>query len=182
MARVGAAQRKALLLLEAGVALAFAGSPRTSFRIMRHVAREWRAIDRAVLRSAIQRLYQSKLIDTRDHPDGTTTIILTEEGKQRCLTYRIDEMSVQRPKSWDRKWRLILFDIPEKRRAIRDALRHHLRRLGCHELQRSVFVHPFDCRDEVEFLIEFYQARPFVRFAIADDIDNALHLKQKFKI
>lgn len=180
MARVGVNQRKILLLLEAGAALALSGSPRTSFRILEQVSREWRRIDAEALRDSIRRLYQSRLIDTRDHPDGRTTIVLSQEGKEKCLTYKLDELGVARPKSWDKKWRIIVSDIPEKRRRARDALREHLRQLGCYEFQKSVFVHPFDCRDEIDFLIEFYQLRPFVRFIIAEDIDNALHLKQEF--
>lgn len=182
MVRVGATQRKVLLLLEAGVALTLSASPRTSFRILKHLGRQWRAINASVLRSSIRRLYRSRLIDARDHADGSTTLVLTEEGKRRCLTYKINEMEIKRPERWDRKWRVITFDVPERHRKLRDALRHHLRQLGCHELQKSVFVHPFECRDEVEFLVEFYQARPFVRFLVAGEIDNALHLKQKFQI
>ncbi len=182
MAKIGANQRKVLLLLQAGAVLGLSGSPRTAFRILEHVRREWQKIDAEALRDSIRRLYQSKLVDARDHPDGSTTIVLTGAGKQRCLTYQLDDIKIKPPETWDRKWRVILFDVPEKRRRIRDALRHHLQRLGCHELQKSVFVHPFECRDEIDFIIEFFQARPFVRFIIAEDIDNALHLKQKFRI
>ena len=180
--KIGPNQKKILLLLQAGAILALSGSPRTAFRVLKHVSREWKKIEGEALHDSIRRLYQSKLIDARDHPDGSTTITLTAGGKQRCVTYRLDEMRIERPETWDRKWRVILFDIPEKRRRIRDALRHHLRRLGCYELQKSVFVHPFECRDEIDFIIEFFQARPFVRFIIAEEIDNALHLKQKFRV
>lgn len=182
MAKVGMNQRKILLLLEAGVALALSGSPRTSFRILKQVSREWRRLDAEALRDSIRRLYQSRLIDARDHPDGSTTLVLTQEAKKKCLTYKLDELNIARPKSWDKKWRIIVSDIPEKRRRVRDALREHLRKLGCYELQKSVFIHPFDCRDEIDFLIEFYQVRPFARFIVAEDIDNALHLKLKFRL
>ena len=180
--RPGKNQRKILLLLAAGAALALSGSPRTAFRVLRYAGKEWKAIDEEALQDSIRRLYQSKLIDAKDHPDGSTTITLTKDGKKKTLTYKLDEMRIKRPEAWDRKWRLIIFDIPEKHRRIRDALRRQLNGLGCFELQKSVFVHPFECRDEIDFLIESYQARPFVRFVVAEDIDNALHLKQKFRI
>lgn len=182
MPRLGKNQRKILLLLEAGAAIALSGSPRTAFRVLGAVRREWKRIEAEELRASIRRLYQSRLVDARDHPDGSTTITLTAAGKLKALTYKIDEMKIRRPPSWDGKWRIILFDIPEKRRKIRDALRHHLRQLGCYEFQKSVFVHPFECRDQIDFIIEFYQARPFVRFIVAGEIDNALHLKHKFRL
>ncbi len=180
--RIGSTQRKILLLLEAGLVLAISGSPRTAFRVLRYVEHEWRKIDAEALRESIRRLYRSRLIDARDHPDGSTTIILTDAGKKKVLTHKLGEISIKKPKTWDRKWRVITFDIPERHRKVRDALRHHLRQIGCVEFQKSVFVHPFDCRDEVDFLIEFFQARPFVRFILAEDIDTALHLKQKFHL
>lgn len=180
--KIGPNQKKILLLLEAGATLALSGSPRTAFRILEGAHREWERIDREALRDSIRRLYQSQLIDARDLPDGSTRIVLTQEGKGRTLAYKFDEMTIRRPKSWDGKWRVILFDIPEKRRRVRDAFRERLRQLECYEFQKSAFVHPFECRDEIDFLIEFYQARPFVRFIVAEDIDNALHLKQKFRI
>lgn len=180
--KVGSTQRKILLRLEAGMALALSDSPRRFFKILGYAQREWRRINQAALRDSIRRLYQSRLIDSRDHPDGSTTIVLTEAGRQKALGYKIDEMKIRRPKTWDKKWRIILFDIPEKRRKIRDALRRHFRELGCHEFQKSVFVHPYECHDEIDFLIEFYQARPFVRFIVAEEIDTALYLKHKFRI
>ena len=178
----GKHQRKILLLLEAGVALSLSGSPRTCFRIIRECGRELRRIEARALREAIRKLYENKLVDARDNPDGSTTITLTQEGKYKALTYKLDAMEIKRPASWDKKWRVILFDIPEKRRKLRDALRRHFRELGCYELQKSVFVHPFECRDEIDFLIEFYHTRPFVRFLVAEHIDNARHLEQKFRL
>ena len=178
----GRNQRTILLMLEAGAALALSGSPKTYFRILRHVKREWQKIEEQAMHAAIRKLYESKLIDARDNPDGTATIVLTQDGKKKALTYKIDEMEIRKPKSWDGKWRIIIFDIPEERRKTRDALRQHLQQLGCLELQKSVFVHPFDCRDEIDYLIEFYQIRRFVRFIVADSIDNAIHLKYKFRL
>ncbi len=46
--------------------------------------------------------------------------------------------------------------------------------------QKSVFISPFECKDEVNFVIEFFNLRPYVRFITATEIDNALHLKNQF--
>ncbi len=182
MPAIGKNQRKVLLLLETGIALALSGSPLICFKVLKRAGKEWQKIQAEAMRDSIRRLYQSKLIDARDNADGSTTIILTQEGKRKALTYKIDEMKVAKPKVWDKKWRVILFDVPESRRKMRDALRYHLLQIGCRELQKSVFVHPFDCCDEIDFLIEFYQARSFVRLIVADYIDNAPHLQHKFRI
>ena len=109
-------------------------------------------------------------------------MVLTDKGKQKALTYNLDEMKIKKPKHWDKKWRIVLFDVPEKARKIRDAFRYHLKQLGFYEFQKSVFIHPYDCKDEIDYLIEVYDARRFIRFVIADSIDNELHVKVRFKL
>lgn len=178
---LGATQQKILLLLGAGVALALSSSPQRSFRVIKIAARAWRDINMRELQRSIRKLYASKLITAKDNPDGSTTIELTQEGQRKVITHNMDQIKIKKPRLWDKKWRIILFDIPERRRKVRDAIRYHLRQLGCYELQKSVFVHPFECRDEIDFIIEHYHARPFVRFIRAEYLDNELHIKQKFK-
>jgi DNA-binding transcriptional regulator PaaX len=38
---------------------------------------------------------------------------------------------------WDEKWRIVAFDIPEKFKTGRDALRRKLKEVGFHELQKK---------------------------------------------
>lgn len=178
----GEIQQKILLLLLAGLALGLSGSPLRYFQILESAGKEWKEIERRALRRAIKRLYESKLVDEKQNKDGSITIFLTENGKKKALTYQLDEMKINKPKKWDKKWRVILFDIPENRKAIREILRYHLKRLGFYEFQKSVFVHPYDCKDEIDYLIEFYDIRKFVRFMVADSIDNELHLKEHFDL
>src|SRR3990167_2211250 len=64
---------------------------------------------------------------------------------------------------WDKKWRVVIFDIPEKSRMARDALRRKLKELEFRELQKSVFVHPYECKKEIDFIIEFFNLRHYVR-------------------
>ncbi len=178
----GEIQKKVLLLLMAGLALGLSRSPKTSFQIIREIGKEWKEIERQSLKRAIKGLYHSKLIKEKENPDGSITLILTDKGKEKALTYDIEKMEIKKPKKWDDKWRIVLFDIPERTRKTRDAFRYHLKQLGFYEFQKSVFVHPYDCQDEIEYLIEFYNARRFIRFIIADSLDNEIHLKSHFKL
>jgi len=178
----GEIQQKVLLLLLGGLALGLSGSPKKYFQIIKGIKEGWREIDNRALRRAIRGLYQSKLISEKQNSDGTITMILTDQGKKKALTYNLDKMEIKKPGQWDKKWRVVLFDIPNNRKRIRDALRYHLKNLGFYEFQESVFVHPYDCKDEIDYLIEFYDIRKFVRFIIAEEIDNELDLKYHFKI
>ena len=75
-----------------------------------------------------------------------------------------------------------MFDVPERTRRLRDSLRFHFKEMGLMEFQKSVFVYPYPCEKEIEFIVEFYNARKYVRFIVADNIDNELHFRQKFKL
>lgn len=176
----GEIQRKISLLLLGGLALGLSGSPRASFQILKGLTKEWREINKQSLKRAIKSLYESKLIDEKQNKDGSITIVLTENGKKKALTYQLDEMKIKKPAKWDGRWRIVLFDIPDNRKKIREALRFHLKSLGFYEFQESVFIHPYPCKNEIDYIIEFYNIRKFVRFVIADFLDNELHLKQHF--
>lgn len=176
----GTVQRKLLLLLVGGLALGLSGSPVGFFRILRMIGREWEEIERQALRRAIRDLYASKLITTRDNADGSVTITLTQTGRKKALTYQLETMRIPTPRQWDGRWRLVIFDIPEKQKKARDALRYHLKRMGLRELQKSVFIIPYPCADEIDFLIEFFQLRRHVRQLTITSIDNELHLRKLF--
>lgn len=180
--RLGYTQKKILLLLMGGLALGLSGNPFASFKIIKAIGKDWEKINKEALRESIRRLYRSKMIDMRENSSGSCTIILTRNGKDKALTYKLDEMEINKPSKWDGQWRIVLFDIPENQRKIRDAFRHHLKQLGFYEFQKSVFVHSYDCRDEVDYLVEFYRARKYIRFIVANSLDNELHLQTYFDI
>src|SRR3989344_3426892 len=181
MTRKGAIQKKVILILLAGVALSFARTPSKQIRIIKDVRKEWKEIDDRALKAAVKSLYSSKLINQKNNRDGTTTFELSEEGKHLALTYDIDNMKIYKH-PWDKTWRIVPFDIPERIKKVREALRLHLKNLGFKELHRSVFVLPYECKNEIEYIIEFYNARRFIRYIEASHIDNELDLKHKFDL
>lgn len=50
---------------------------------------------------------------------------------------------------WDGWWHLTAFEVPERRRAARDALRRLLIELGAAPIQSGLYVHPYDLFDLV---------------------------------
>ena len=45
-------------------------------------------------------------------------MVLTDKGKNKAITFKIDSMEIKKPKQWDNKWRIVLFDIPEKHKEL----------------------------------------------------------------
>ncbi len=183
MARgLGDTQKKVLLLLSAGLGLSFSRSAKDHLRVIRGTVKEWEKINQHSLRKAIKGLYVSKLVGWQEKTDGSVELTLTNKGKNKVLIYNPDYLKISRPKKWDKKWRIVIFDIPEKQRSARDSLRSYLKKLDFYELQKSVLVHPYPCDDIFDFLVEFHNIRKYVRFILADDLDNSLHLKSIFNL
>ena len=174
-------KQKILLLLLAGATFGFSYTPSHQYRILKTLSKEWRKIDRENLKKEVRNLYRSRLIEAKENPDGSLTYVLTNKGKVKALTYHFQEMKIKE-NQWDNKWRAVIFDIPEKVKASRNALRDKLKELGFYELQKSVFVFPYECKDEIDFIIEFFNLRKYVRYGIFDFIDNDLHLRKVFHL
>jgi DNA-binding transcriptional regulator PaaX len=129
----------------------------------------------------LKRLQDQKMITIGQKGDKTV-IELTKKGKKRVLKYKLDEMKIKKPKKWDGLWRIVIFDIPEKKKIARDALRRKLKELDFVKIQKSVFVHPYPCRDEIDFIKEIFEVRPYVNLIIAKSIDGEARLKCHFKL
>ena len=52
-------------------------------------------------------------------------------------------------KRWDGKWRLVVYDVPETLRVLRDRIRAKLCSLGFARLSASVWISPHDLRSEI---------------------------------
>lgn len=110
-------------------------------------------------------------------------IRLTDEGRKRAGIYQINDLEIKKPKKWDSKWRIVLFDISEKKKIKREAFRSKLRELGFYPFQKSAWIHPYDCRDEVELLKDFFGlSKEEFSLIVAQDIGNSIFLKTVFKI
>ena len=94
--------------------------------------------------------------------DGKTKIRLTQAGHTRVLEYQADEMKIPKQTPWDKKWRFVIFDIPEKKKLARNIFREKLRVLGFVKVQQSVWRHRYPCRPEIEFLTHLYQIHRYV--------------------
>ena len=82
-------------------------------------------------------------------------VALTEKGHAMIETIHASEYRIPEPAFWDGKWRVVMFDIREKRRKARSQLRSLLSGAGFLRLQDSVWIHPYPC-DEFIGLVRAY--------------------------
>src|SRR3989338_2348265 len=102
---------------------------------------------------AVNRLRERGLIERVDTEKGTA-LRLTSKGVRLTETIEEEEKlyEIKKPKRWDTKWRIVIFDIWERRRSVRDRLRSILRTNGFVKVQNSVWVYPYDCEELFVFL------------------------------
>jgi DNA-binding transcriptional regulator PaaX len=108
-------------------------------------------------------------------------IKLTKKGHIRWQKLLIDQPL--RSEKWDQKWRLIIFDIPNRSKNARDALRNSLKRMGMFQLQESVWLTPYPCQHELEALRILYHLSPSaVRLVEATQIEGDDLLRNHFRL
>lgn len=121
----------------------------------------WEKFNKSRARYYVDRLEKQNLIK-RAIKNHQKCYILTDKGRRFILKYDMAKLQLTKPKKWDGRWRMVIFDIPEKKRVARDALREKFNNLGMYQLQKSVFIYPFDCKKEIDFISDY--------FGVANDI------------
>ena len=104
-------------------------------------------------------------------------VSITKKGKRRLQQFKIRKITLPRQKTWDGKWRLFVFDVPEKFSYARNAMRDNLKRLGFYNIQRSVLAYPHACREEVGMIANYYGLDEYTTYIETSfiDIDDELH-------
>ena len=106
---------------------------------------------------------------------------ITARGNKTISSYLERNLKIEKPASWDGKWRVIVFDIPEELRLVRDKFRRRLLVLDFVMIQKSVFCHSVECRKEIMFLIKLYELEPYVTYLETTEITTSMNIEQVFR-
>lgn len=133
-----------------------------------------------IVRQEIEKLATKKLILIFEK-NGEQAIRLTDKGRRELLRYQLKEKRLEQ-KTWDKKWRLVIFDIEEKRRYARDRVRQEMQSFGFEKLQDSVWVYPHECEQAIALLKAQYKIGKELVYIVARDIENDGWLRKKFDL
>ncbi len=133
--------------------------------------KNWSKIKRKRVYEAIRRLNQKRLIELKQRGDELY-IEITENGKKLIKNFDYDNIELPSHKKWDKKWHLVIFDVPEKKNKERRALSVKLKDLGFYPLQESVFIYPYDCQNEIDFVCEFLLISRYVNYCVVETLDK----------
>ena len=128
------------------------------------------------------RLRKEGCIDVKEQ-NHQLYISLTEKGRRKAGMYQINDLKIQVPRKWDGKWRIVMFDIAELARIKREALRGMFRNLHLYPLQKSVWIHPYDCKDEIGLLRDFFGlSQKEVQYIVAEYVEDEQRLRKIFDL
>lgn len=118
------------------------------------------------VRAAISRMNKQGWVQS-EKVGNKSYYSLTQRGQNR-----IDEAGKRifklMPENWDGKWRILMYNIPEDIRHVRDELRKELVWSGFGSMSNSMWISPNDLQSQVNNLIEKYDIENYVDFFIAE--------------
>lgn len=110
-----------------------------------------------------------------------TIITLTERGRRRRFEYEYENIKIAEPAKWDKSWRLLMFDIPDEAKTIRDSFRKKLKNIGFMPFQKSIWIYPYPCENEIDFVSEYLRIGKYLTL-LTVRIDNDSPLREKFNL
>ncbi len=115
--------------------------------------------------------------------NGQLHIRLTAEGRKEAAKYRINDLKINCSKQWDRKWRIIIFNLSQKEKSKKQAFLRKIKELGFHDLQKNVWIMPFACGKEIKVLREFFNLDvKDLRIIETKDLEQDKIFKNIFKL
>ena len=134
------------------------------------------------INQTLQKLFEKGLIEFKLNSQGVKCARLTKKGRVKLERYRLAELKIERPKHWDGKYRLVIFDIKEWKRGTRGRVRRWLEHLGFVRLQNSVWVFPYECEEVVALLKSHFRIGQEVLYLRVESIENDYWLKKEFAL
>ncbi|HEY4506223.1 MAG TPA: hypothetical protein VJJ24_02165 [Candidatus Paceibacterota bacterium] len=163
-----------------GLAVSAFALPNIGVIMKMFMPRKENKVDRQKIRRAIENLKKNDLVQVKPSESYIESEIrLSRAGKELL---EVESLVLPKPKKWDEKWRIVMFDIPEPFGLARRALSLKLRELGCYHYQNSVFVYPFDCRKEVEFIKKYFGFNSGIKYVEANTLEDQEKLEDFFKL
>lgn len=139
----------------------------------------WKQFNPSYLKRTLERMRKEKLVKIVER-DGQQIVELTKNGRRRIIKYSLENLSIDKPGVWDGRWRLVLYDVPHRRKQLRDVFRQTLKSLGFYQLQESVWLFPYPCEAQVSFLREFYGVGNEVFYAVATKLEDDVPYRTYF--
>lgn len=142
--------------------------------------KQWKKFNRYLLKRNLKRLHEQKIVEIVEE-NGQQLIKLTQKGRTKYLRFKLEDLSTKGTR-WDNKWRLVLYDVNKLKRTKQDAFRRMLKQMNFYPLQKSVYLTPFKCKEEIEYLREYFNLGEEVLLLEVSKLENEKYYKDYFGI
>jgi virulence-associated protein VapD/predicted transcriptional regulator len=130
----------------------------------------------------LKRMVRKGLIKFVDR-GGELKVIITDKGRKMARDLILDDFNqFERPEDWDGKWRIVVFDIPERKRKLRNIIRFHLKKIGFLQIQGSVWVYPYPCEEIVTLIKTNFNFDNEVVYLTTESFEKDIKFKKVFKL
>lgn len=159
----------------------FAAMAPNAVRLLKHVDMDWisKRDPRQRLHECMSRMRRKGLVKFNER---TRRYELSDSGTRRAEEIDVGTAKISAPLRWDRRWRIVMFDISEKRKPLRRSIARLISRLGFYRLQDSVWVHPYDCEEIIALLKLKKGVGLELRYVIADAIEYDKPIREHFDL
>ena len=169
------------LVLDMGDILLPAGSRLEAWRRSKGLRLiDWEKHFPSEVERVVGRLARNGWVEKRETSEGTR-VIITDKGKRQVLLFQLEDLQPKKGR-WDGKWRIGFFDVEEEKRKKRADLRRYLKKLGSWQMQKSVWVCPYDCEKEIKYLREVLGIPHEVKLGLLERLENERELKDIFDL
>ncbi len=134
------------------------------------------------LQKAYHNLKYNGFVEIKTNQQGKSFVCLTKKGERKLANLDLDSLVIVKPKKWDGKWRVLMFDLPVRFRKAREAFRWKIKNLGFWQLQKSVWVYPYLCEEEMVFVAEFFGVTKHIEILTVEKLLREDELKKHFNL
>jgi len=137
--------------------------------------------ERYRVKRAVKQMEKGGLL-MRKIQNGKEELVLTDQGKDKVWSYLEENLQIVKQKKWDKRWRVLMFDIPETKGKIRREVSWKIKDIGMKAIQNSVFISPFPCQKEIEKIASHYNVQKHFIYFEADTVVTEQNLLQHFEL
>lgn len=140
-------------------------------------------VDEKRIKQSLENLEKKEIIDLVEKNDEIF-VHLKNDNNPQVIKYSIKALLElkQKEKKWNKKWFMVFFDVPEIQRNKRDYLRKFLNKIGFYRYQKSVYIFPYECEEEINLIKKIVERAKYMKYIIAEKIEDEDAIKTFFKL
>lgn len=114
--------------------------------------------------------------------DGERLYRVTAKGREAIVTAHFRTTAPIRPASWNQRWHLVSYQIPDSHKAARNQFLIELKRLGFKRFGSALWIYPYDSTITLKKIAHHLKIELFIVVIRADTISQPAKWKRAFSL